>query len=204
MKGRFIVFEGIDGSGKKTMCSHTEKLLTGKGLTIHRYEYPDYKSPWGAIIHEFLHGKIELDVGVQFLTYATDIIKDQAHMKTHLEQGWVISDRYITSTVAFQCAHGFPLEQAREFMKIFSFLKPDIIFFLKVNPETGKERKKAQKGNLDRHEAATGFLKEVNHMYHLLMDEGFLIRKWIEIDASRDLQQVTARITSEIENIIRD
>jgi dTMP kinase len=204
MKGRFIVFEGIDGSGKKTMCSHVEEFLTGKGYAVHRYEYPDYTSPWGAIIHEFLSGRIELEVAVQFLTYATDIIKDQDHMKHQLEQGWVISDRYITSTVAFQCARGFPLERAREFMKTFTFLEPDTIFFLEVNPEIGKERKKAQKGNLDRHEADIQFLKEVSHMYRLLMDDNFLIKKWKKIDATQDLQHVTALITSEIERMVRD
>lgn len=202
MKGKFIVLEGIDGSGKRSMCTRIATFLTEKGYPVRRFEYPDYTSPWGTIIHSFLSGQRELDVCTQFLTYATDIIKDQHDMKKSIEHSWILSDRYIPSTLAFQCARGFPREQARAFTEIFTFLPPDIIFFLDVDPEIGKMRKKKQKNNLDRHETDIFFLKKVNDMYYELLNQKFLTDNWITIDASRAINQVMSAILSNLKKIL--
>jgi dTMP kinase len=202
MNGKFIVLEGIDGSGKKTMCSHIKEMLIKKGHAVTLFTYPDYGSPWGTIIHQFLTGERDLEVTVQFLTYATDIMKDQDRIKTLLAHQWVVADRYITSTIAFQCARGFPLAKARKFIELFEMVQPDTIFFLDVLPEMGRRRKKRQKGNLDRHETDISFLEKVNEMYVYLMNQAFLTDQWKKIDASRNQQHVVSDIISEIEKLV--
>jgi dTMP kinase len=202
MNGKFLVLEGIDGSGKKTISAHIQEILRKKGHAVTLFTYPDYDSPWGTIIHEFLTGERDLDVTVQFLTYATDIMKDQNRIKKLLSHQWVIADRYITSTIAFQCARGFSIKKACTFLELFDIVHPDTIFFLDVPPEIGKERKKRQKGHLDRHETDTSFLKKVNEMYLYLMNRGVLTDEWKKIDASHDYQHVVTVITSEIEKLL--
>lgn len=203
MSKTFLVFEGIDGSGKKTLCDYSQKIIENAGFNVKKYQYPDYESPWGKIINDFLSGSKELEVSIQFLTYATDIIKDQQEIKEHLEKGYaVLADRYITSTVAFQCARGFDLDKAITFVDIFEIIPPDIIFYMNVSPEIGRLRKKGQKGDLDRHEADIQFLEKVNNIYAQLYNRQFLAQKWIEIDANRKLAQVKERIKSEIEYIL--
>jgi dTMP kinase len=203
MKGMFLVFEGIDGSGKKTACEYSQEILEGKGMQVAKFQYPDYSSPWGEIIKDFLSGLKELDVSVQFLTYATDIAKDQKKIMELLENGFfVLADRYIISTVAFQCARGFDLEKAIQCVNIFEFIPPDITFYMNIYPEIGKERKKRQKGDLDRHEADTQFLEKVNSTYRILHDRKFLARKWIEIDADKKIPYVRENIRSEIEYLL--
>ena len=202
MEGMFLAFEGIDGSGKRTVCHYTKTLLEEQGILVEKYEYPDYDSPWGKIINDFLSGSKELDVSTQFLTYATDIAKDQKKIRENLKKGCtVLADRYITSTVAFQCARGFDLQTAIQFVHLFTFAAPDIIFYMNVSPETGRQRKKGQKGSLDRHESDIKFLEDVNTMYGRLRDTGFLAQKWIEVDADQELTQVKKIIKSEIASL---
>jgi dTMP kinase len=203
MDKTFLVFEGIDGSGKRTMCKYSQSLYKKTGTPVAKYQYPDYKSPWGKIIHDFLSGSTDLDVTVQFLTYATDILKDQEKIRTQLKNNIILADRYITSTVAFQCARGFDLKKAIQFVTLFDVIPPDIIFYMNVSPETSKKRKKEQKGKLDRHETDIPFLKKVNHMYKILQDKQFLAKKWIEIDAEQSIDTVKAAIKSEIDKIAK-
>ena len=203
MDGTFFVFEGIDGSGKKTVCEYSREILKKTGAHVEHYQYPDYASPWGNIINDFLSGSKELDVTVQFLTYATDIIKDQQSIRTHRESGHtVLADRYITSTVAFQCVRGFNLKKAIQFVDLFEIVPPDIIFFMNVSPDIGRKRKKGQKGELDRHESDIPFLTQVNTMYTVLRDRQFLAKKWIEIDATKELSHVKKKIKAEIESVL--
>jgi len=204
MNATFLVFEGIDGSGKRTLCEYSQEIIQSAGFETKKYQYPDYKSPWGKIINDFLSRSRELDVSIQFLTYATDIAKDQQKIREHLKKGvFVLADRYITSTVAFQCARGFDLDKAIRFIHMFEFLSPDIIFYMNVSPQTGRLRKKGQKGDLDRHEADIEFLKKVGAMYRKLYDQQFLAKKWIEIDANKELSQVKSTIEGEISRILR-
>ena len=204
MKGKFLVFEGIDGSGKRTICDYSQDVLEEQGIHVKQYQYPDYKSPWGNIIRDFLSGITNLDVSIQFLTYATDIAKDLKEIRKHLENGFfVLADRYITSTAAFQCARGFDIEKAIQFVHMFEFVPPDVVFYMNVSPETGRLRKKGQKGDLDRHEADVDFLEKVNKTYRMLYNQGFLAKKWIEIDADKELSEVKARVKPEIEGILQ-
>ncbi|MBU7019382.1 MAG: dTMP kinase [Theionarchaea archaeon] len=194
-----VVLEGIDGSGKRTLCNYARRLLEEKGTPVRQYQYPDYESPWGKIIEDFLSKKRELDVLIQFLTYATDIVKDQKEIREYLKKGYtILADRYITSTVAFQCARGFDLGKAQQFVHMFEFIPPDIIFYMNVSPETGRKRKKGQKGDLDRHEADLKFLEEVNALYKQLCSQSFLARKWVEVDADKELPLVKEIIKSEL------
>lgn len=206
MKGRFLAFEGIDGSGKRTLCRYTKQLLTERGIPVDTFQYPDYDSQWGKIIKEFLSGGEELDVSVQFLTYATDIIKDQKSIRRALKTNFVLADRYITSTVAFQCARGFDMQKAMQFVELFELVPPDVIFYMNVSPQRGQSRKKDQKdqeqSTLDRHEADLLFLEQVNKTYKYLCARGFLGRKWVEVDANRELSQVQADIEREIETLL--
>lgn len=203
MSKTFLVFEGIDGSGKRTLCDYSQKIIENADYKVKKYQYPDYNSPWGKIINDFLSGSKELEVSIQFLTYATDIIKDQQEIKAYLKKGYIIlADRYITSTVAFQCARGFDINKAIKFVDIFEIIPPDIVFYMNVSPETGRLRKKGQKGDLDRHEADIKFLEKVNNTYTQLYEQKFLARKWIEVDANQELTKVKERIKSEIKDLL--
>ncbi|MFX1362214.1 MAG: dTMP kinase [Promethearchaeota archaeon] len=192
-----INFEGIDGSGTETWSKYTLNLLEERGYKASIFRYPDYQSLWGKIIGSFLNKKVNLSTEVQFLTFATDIIKDISRIREELRAGRsVVTDRYIISTVAYQCAKGFPMEIAKRFVELFEVPKPDITILLVISAEESAQRKKSESGMLDRHEENIAYLNTVNRYYRELYDQSFFSKKWVIIDSSgpkektkKDVQQ---------------
>ena len=189
--GLFIVFEGIDGAGKRTLSKFTKSILESKNLKVALFEYPDYNSIWGKIINRYLYNEIELNVEEEFFVYFIDILKDQAEIAKLLKEGiFIISDRYFSSTVAFQCAKGFDYQKARSTINIMDVILPDLTIFLQIPPALAVERKYKEKEHLDRHEKDVNLLKNVNLVYDKILKENMVSKKWIKIDGSKDLESM--------------
>lgn len=188
ISGLLIAIEGIDGAGKRTICSFMKKFLESKGSEVILFEYPDYSSIWGKIIEEYLHNKIELKIDEQFFLYFIDILKDQEKISDALNKGKIIiTDRYFSSTLAFQCAKGFDFEKALKITEIMDVIEPDLTLFLQIPPHVTLERKFKQKNSLDRHEKDLKLLKNVDSIYKRMSDMKIMSKNWIKIDANRDL-----------------
>ena len=126
--GKFIVIEGIDGAGGETQSSLLADVFRKTGLKVEKITYPDYEGPMGKVIHDFLHYQHEFSPEVQFLLYFTDFLKDKEKIENCLKEGRVVvSDRYFTSTIAYQCQKGFSLERALELAQNFQLPKPDLV-----------------------------------------------------------------------------
>ncbi len=202
-RGLFIVFEGIDGAGKKTLSGFTKDFLKTKKIGVTTFEYPDYGGIWGKIIDRYLHNEIELNVVEEFFLYFTDILKDQDKIEKSLKDGFfVISDRYLSSTVAFQCAKGFNYNRAKSIVDTMDVLIPDLTILLQIPPGMAAERKYKDKNALDRHEKDVNLLKNVDSMYHKISGENLLSEKWIEIDGSNDLKTVKSDIKKVIMELL--
>ena len=194
MKPRLIAIEGIDGSGGETQSGLLLEHLKGKGIPAEKLQYPDYASDIGKLIHEWLHNKSELTPEALFLLYATDMVKDQKRLGSWLEQGrTVIADRYITSTMAYQTMQGVPLEKILKFCELFGMRKPDIVIYLEVSPETSMDRKKSEKGSLDRNESRREFLERVCGSYEGLVEKQ-VFAPWFVVDGEAPKEEVSARI----------
>ncbi|MEM7816199.1 MAG: dTMP kinase [Candidatus Aenigmatarchaeota archaeon] len=194
MKGRLIVIEGIDGAGGETQSKLLLEYFHQNKIPSERVYYPDYGNPFGNLIHEYLHKKLNLSTESQFLLYALDIIKDREKIQEWLNQGkTVIADRYFTSTIAYQGFRGFPLENSIKFAEMFSIPKPDIIIYLRVSPETSINRKRKEKKSLDRNESDSDFLKKVSSFYESLVRENVWSR-WFAIDGEKSKEEVFLQI----------
>jgi dTMP kinase len=194
-KGFLIAIEGIDGAGKRTLCSFMKKFLESQEYEVTKFEYPDYTSIWGKIIEEYLHHKIELDINEQFFTYFIDILKDQDKIFNLLKKGKiVIMDRYFSSTLAFQCAKGFDFQSALSIIRTMHVIEPDLTLFIQIPPGVALERKFNQKKSLDRHEKDLELLKKVDNIYEKMLSEEILSKKWIKIDGDRDLNEIEEEI----------
>ncbi len=199
-KGFLIDVEGIDGAGKRTLCSSMKKFLESQNHEVVQFEYPDYNSNWGKIIENYLHNKIELSIDEQFFAYFIDILKDQDKIRKSIENGFiVITDRYFPSTVAFQCAKGFSYQKALSILDIMEVIKPDLIVFIQIPPQLALTRKFKQKKSLDRHEKDIKLLEDVDKMYEKMLSKEILSKRWIKIDGSQDLE----KINETIQNILK-
>lgn len=200
MKNGFLIAtEGIDGAGKRTLCSFMKKFLESQEYEVIQFEYPDYSSIWGKIIEEYLHNKIELNINEQFFTYFIDILKDQEKICNLLKKDKiVITDRYFSSTLAFQCAKGFNFQNALSIIKTMNVIEPDLTLFIQIPPKLALQRKFKQKNSLDRHEKDLELLENVDNIYEKMLNQEILSKKWIKIDGNRELN----KIEKDLQNII--
>ncbi|MGB0931288.1 MAG: dTMP kinase [Chitinophagales bacterium] len=155
-RGKFIVFEGIDGSGKSTQV----KLLTERLKTAN---YPIYQtfeptnSPIGSLIRNMLYGRIEGDektLAALYLADRLDHIQNSTNgMLKYLDKGTnVISDRYYFSSYAYHVPH-VSLDWVVEANSICAeLLRPDLIIFIDITTKTSLERLTKGRNELDKFE----------------------------------------------------
>jgi dTMP kinase len=137
--GVFIVFEGIDGSGKTTQIRMLREALERKGIVpVVSREPTDGK--WGKRIRDSastgrLSPQDELDA---FLHDRSEHV-DTLILPALREGKVVILDRYFYSSIAYQGTRGGNVEQVREIMQS-RFPAPDAVLILDADPSLGRHR----------------------------------------------------------------
>jgi len=138
--GKFIVFEGLDGSGQSTQASLLRDFLLNQGYQVVITKEPTKDSEAGKKIRQILDEKTQEDPSELQKLFAQDRAE---HLKNTivpaLEQGkFVISDRYFFSSFCFGASDGVDLDWLIKLND--NFLLPDLSFILKVAPRVCVER----------------------------------------------------------------
>ena len=179
MKGKLIVIEGTDCSGKETQSNLLIEKLKSDGIRIEKFSFPNYNSPTGKIIGGpylgksyicdgwFPEGAPNVDPKVSALYYAADRLYNIDKIKFLLDNGVnVILDRYVYSNMAHQ---GGKLDNVSDRNSMYDWLdnlefnlldlpKPDISVFLHMPFELSLTLKKNREEDLDQNE------KDKNHL----------------------------------------
>lgn len=147
--GKFIVFEGIDGSGKSTQTKLLAKYLKRKGYKTAFIDFPQHGQKSAGLVDEYLTGKYgeakEVTPYQASLFYACDRYDASFKIRKWLKEGKIIiADRYIGSNVGHQGGKIKNPNERKKYLKwlynleyrIFKIPKPDINFILKVQPKT--------------------------------------------------------------------
>jgi dTMP kinase len=169
LRGAFITFEGIEGSGKTTQIKLLAEYFASKGLDVVLT-----KEPGGTRIGTKIRSLI-LDPETKFTAKNTEVLLFYADRLEHVEtvikpalaEGkTVLCDRYIDSTTAYQI---YGREVDPDFIKTLNTLiqlMPVKTILLDMSPEEGLSRAKIR-GQLDRFEQ-----EEIN--FHRRLREGYL------------------------------
>lgn len=152
MKGKFIVIEGTDGSGKKTQAKILCEKLNGAGINCIVQSFPNYDSPACTPVKMYLNGEFGdigcLDAYQANSLYAVDRLCTMMGLKDHIENGGsIVFDRYVESTMLHQAALIENQEERDKFLDYvndFEFgklklPKPDLVIFLDVPVEVSKK-----------------------------------------------------------------
>jgi dTMP kinase len=145
MRGRFIVVEGIDGSGKSTIAARIGDDLARRGRNVLRTREPG-GTPLGEKIRSLLldaeHSEM-VPFTELFLYMASRAQLVDEVIRPALRRGIdVVCDRYYYSTAAYQGAAGrvgIPVVLAVA-EKLAKFEKPDLVALLDVDPAVARER----------------------------------------------------------------
>ncbi len=138
-RGAFLVFEGIDGSGKGTQIRRLKKKLEEEGYPVYRTAEPN-DSPIGSLIHQIMIGRIQTTNDVIASLFVADrldhIQNDVNGLLKFLNRGVnVLSDRYYFSSYAYQSVD-LPMDWIiRAHEPVSALLRPDLTVFIDVDPE---------------------------------------------------------------------
>ena len=191
LRGKFLAFEGPDGSGKTTQYRRFLGLCRENGL-----EVCEVREPGGTAIGEQVRGILlnrqfgEMGVRCEMLLYmASRAQLVEQRIRPALEQGHlVLADRFIASTLAYQgTAGGLPMSEiAAVAMVATGGLEPDLNIVFDVDEDTAAKRLNPL---LDRMEAkGKSFHSRVRNGYLELCQQR--PDRYMKIDASCGPEEV--------------
>jgi len=200
MKGKFIVFEGIDGCGKTTQLDLVSKWLPNSGLIEKDSKLIKTREPGGSILGKKLR-RLILDNNANYKPSSlAELLLYSADRAEHVSKiispalknnDWVISDRFSDSTLAYQ---GYGRNINLEVIKNIESIvcqgeSPDLTFFLEISPEQSILRRKNQIPDRIESEGIR-FLEKVNEGFKLIAKE----KNWTVISASQNIKTISDQI----------
>ena len=180
-KGKLIVLEGIDGSGKSAQYRRLCSRMENDGLDYHHIVFPRYDKDSSALIRTYLNGGFGAnpnDVNAYAASVFFAVDRFAAYRedwgKIYHEGGLILSDRYTTSNAVHQ---GSKLndDELTDYFRWLSDLEygkmglpePDLVIYLEVDLETSlarmKRRQEKTKSHADIHEKDVNYLEKCLH-----------------------------------------
>ncbi|HWG58816.1 MAG TPA: hypothetical protein VN661_07190 [Candidatus Acidoferrales bacterium] len=146
-RGKLIVLEGIDGSGKGTQLDFLARAFEARKLPFTRLSFPNYSGFFGQMAAQFLNGAFgpldAVDPHFSVLLYAGDRLEAKERCESDLAQGKILlADRYVASNLAHQGAR-MPAERREVFFawvrkleyEVYGLPAEDMTIYLRVPAE---------------------------------------------------------------------
>lgn len=206
-RGKLIVLEGIDGSGKRTQIEMLARALGSHGIDCARISFPRYDRFFGRLVAQFLNGEFgplgDVDPRFSALLYAGDRLESKPEIEAALTAGkTLLADRYIGSNLAHQGAR-VPTRKRNAFLKwlnqleydVYGLPREDLVIYLRVPPREAQRlvgRKAARqytKRKRDLQESNLAHLKQASALYDQLARRP----NWARIDCADKPARAGAR-----------
>ncbi|MCR4324270.1 MAG: hypothetical protein NUV69_01135 [Candidatus Curtissbacteria bacterium] len=192
-RGKLIVFEGSDGSGKTTQAKLLLNLLKKKKISTVYISFPRYeKSMWGKMVRRYLDGDFGNDPDPYLIStlYAGDRMTAAPQLRKWLSEGKVVvANRYAPSSLCHMAAK-FKKGPAREkYMKWQQHLEykengipnEDMVVYLRVPANVSQKLMKVRK--LDLHEKDKKYMEESFAIYEMVSKKK---KNWVRVECSND------------------
>ena len=180
MKGKLIVIEGLDGSGKATQAKRLAAALQQHGKRVREISFPNYDSDSSALVKMYLSGAFGTQPG-DVNAYAASsfyAVDRYAGMKQdwgafYDSGGILIADRYTTSNAVHQCCK-LPGAQWDAYLdwlfdyeyRLLGLPTPDLVVYLRLGIETSQrlmsERYHGDEKKKDIHESNLSYLEQAH------------------------------------------
>lgn len=195
-RGKLIVFEGIDGSGKRTQLEMLSRELRRRSVRHVCVSFPRYEGFFGRLVARYLNGEFggldQVDPHFSALLYAGDRLEHRAEVAGQLAAGKIVlADRYIGSNLAHQTAR-MPARMQGPFLRwleeleyeIYGLPRESSVIYLRVpagkaQQLVGKKgTRKYTRKRRDIQEANLAHLRSAARIYELLSRQ----RNWTVVD----------------------
>jgi len=200
-RGKFIVFEGIDGSGKSTQIKMIAKRIQDLNLKV----YPTFEptaGPIGSLIRQMLSGKIKTDQRTLASLFAADrmdhLVNEVDGIQKKVDGGeLVICDRYYFSSYAYHAQY-MDMEWVIHANSLNAeILRPDLTVFIDVEPEKCFERIKNNRSDFEMYEKID-IMKNVRINYLKSFEHFKNLEKITVIDGNNSMEQVADALFHEV------
>ncbi|MCC8126346.1 MAG: dTMP kinase [Clostridiales bacterium] len=205
-RGSFIVFEGIDGSGKSTQIRLLHERMKEDGVSCYVTMEPT-DSPIGSLIHQIMTGRVKTDNKVIAALFVADrldhLLNDVNGIVNKINEGTtVLMDRYYFSSYAYQSVD-MSLDwviQANE--PSSSILRPTVNVFIDVDPDVALERIAKNRFQRELFEEKSRLIK-VREKYLEAFDRLKDVENIVVVDGNRDEQQIAREIWERVGAFVR-
>lgn len=181
-KGKLIVIDGTDGSGKATQVDLLTKRLKKEGYTVKNVDFPEYYKNFfgkfiGHCLSEQYYNFVKVHPKIASVLYAADRSESKNEIEGWLKKGYIVlANRYVSANQIHQGGKIANAKKRQAFIEwldemeysVFKIPRPDVVLYLSVPLEVSlqmtKERNKNSKRNYlgnkkDVHEVDVNFQK---------------------------------------------
>lgn len=198
-KPLFVVFEGLDGAGTTTQLNILSDWLKNINIPCETTKEPT-NGPIGAIIRQVIDKRTEMDATALALAFASDRLdhlKNPANGIEHsLDEGaWVLCDRYLFSSLAYQTAAGIDTDWLIDINK--HARTPDVTIFIDTDPGVCVDRIN-RRSTHDELYHDENHLRQTLRVYRRIVASQKLTGKLIAIDGNQKPDTVFDQIRSSL------
>lgn len=197
MDKKFIVVEGIDGSGKSTLVENLFQSLQRQKIPIAKYTEPTQYHT-GLYIRKFLKNEISLSKNEQLNAFVEDRkVSLNNNILPSLKSGkHVLLDRYFYSTCTYQASEEYPPQKILKLNLEQNFLVPDAVIYLDISPEKALERIQSRNEKKEYFETLT-FLNKIYNAYKEVLPE-----QTLTIDGTLEKKELVKLVEEKLKKII--
>jgi dTMP kinase len=150
----FICFEGLDGAGKTTQSRMLAQRLNKEGITATLVSDPGTTKIGTAVRQLLLDDSQPITPAAQMLLFSAGRAELSERIKALLaDKHVVICDRWLLSTLVYQGEiNKISTDLIVNIFRETSYICPDMLFLMDIDPEIVRRRRPAAKNTLDRYE----------------------------------------------------
>jgi len=218
-RGKLIVFDGTDGSGKATQSRMLCERLEKDGIPYKKIDFPRYGERSAAMVEDYLNGKLGKKPG-DVSGYAASVLFAVDRFASYKQdwgefyenEGLIIADRYTTSNAVHQ-ASKLPEEERKSFLdwlydleyNILGLPEPSLVLYLDMPTEITermmRKRENDTNTHADIHEQDEAYLMACRASARQIADDS----GWIRIDcAIGDQPRTPEDIHAQVYGIVRN
>ena len=193
-RGKFIVIEGIDQSGKKTQSLLLKNRLKKKGYKVGYISFPKYNTTIGKLVRKCLRDD-KISVEISHILLSANRWEAEKEIRQLLEEmDFLVCNRYRDSNIAYGLANGLNKKWLENLD--LGLPKQDLTIFIDI-PITESVIRKTE--NRDRYERNKIFLNNVKSKYINLANKN----RWFKIKGDRSKDEVSNEIWRIVERKYR-
>jgi dTMP kinase len=203
-RGRFVVFEGLDGAGTSTQLALLQEWLRARGHAADATREPS-EGPIGSLLRQVIDGRLDMDATALALAFAADRVdhvrNGQQGIQRSLDAGrWVLCDRYVASAVAYQLSQDVPFEWLLSINRMAP--TPDVTVFVDTDPAVCVERIAQRESRYALfHDLAK--LSRVRDDYRRALERPEVVGELVTLDGNRPADEVFGELSKNVEELLR-